>query len=184
MSLKELTMEQHRDAERQKFASILMSGNISQESYLRYLVNQFACYSALEMHNYFQLFPDDLKRSCNIEQDISELKQNLGIENSNSLSTLLTDSTREYVTFVKAINTEDDFIAHVYVRYLGDLRGGQIIAKKIPGKGMYYQFDNPNDLAQSIYMKLNDDMAEEARNVFRFATRLFVEMYDSIDEGG
>ena len=48
MSLKELTMQQHRDAERQKFAGVLMSGKISKKTYLRYLVNQYACYSALE----------------------------------------------------------------------------------------------------------------------------------------
>ena len=48
MSLKELTMQQHRDAERQKFAGVLMSGKISKKTYLRYLVNQHACYSAIE----------------------------------------------------------------------------------------------------------------------------------------
>ena len=33
MSLKELTMQQHRDAERQKFAGVLMSGKISKKTY-------------------------------------------------------------------------------------------------------------------------------------------------------
>ena len=48
MSLKELTKEQHQNAERQNFASTLMSGNISKTSYLKYITNQFHCYSALE----------------------------------------------------------------------------------------------------------------------------------------
>ena len=39
MSLKELTIDQHRNAERQKFASVLMSGSIPKQSYLRYLIN-------------------------------------------------------------------------------------------------------------------------------------------------
>ena len=30
------------------------------------------------------------------------------------------------------------------------------------------------------YSKLNDDMAEEAKTVFLFATRLFIEMYDAM----
>ena len=34
MSLKELTIEEHRNAERQKFASVLMSGEIPKNIYL------------------------------------------------------------------------------------------------------------------------------------------------------
>ena len=74
MSLKELTMQQHSNAERQKFASILMSGNIPKKSYLRYLVNQFSCYEALEKHPEFTLPHKDLERCHNITQDINELK--------------------------------------------------------------------------------------------------------------
>ena len=91
---------------------------------------------------------------------------------------MLTNSTRDYISHVKNIEKEDDFIAHIYVRYLGDLRGGQMISKKIPGQGYYYHFDNPKELAHDIYKKLNDNMAEEAKKVFKFATQLFIEMYD------
>ena len=51
MSLKELTMKQHHNAERQKFAGVLMSGKITKDVYMRYLVNQHHCYSALENHS-------------------------------------------------------------------------------------------------------------------------------------
>ena len=75
-------------------------------------------------------------------------------------------------------------MAHVYVRYLGDLRGGQMIAKKIPGTGLYYQFQNSNELANIIYSKLNDSMADEAKIVFNYATQLFIEMYDAMNTKG
>ena len=179
MSLKELTMQQHRDAERQKFAGVLMSGKISKKIYLRYLVNQHACYSAIE-NTSFSLPNKKLERSENITKDINELKLDLKLESSDNLSNMLTESTHEYVDCVQKISSENDFIAHVYVRYLGDLRGGQMIAKKVPGSGCYYQFEDADNLAKDIYSKLNDDMAEEAKKVFRFATRLFIEMYDSM----
>ena len=183
MGLKELTMEQHSNAERQKFASILMSGKIPKISYLRYLFNQFACYNALESHDEFTLPHLDLKRCSYIEQDIDELKKDLGIDRLESLDIILTDSTLHYIKYVKQnIKTQDDFMAHIYVRYLGDLRGGQMIAKKTPGSGKYYNFTNPHELAQSIYMHLNDDMAEEAKKVFNFATKLFIEMYTEMVE--
>jgi len=176
MSLKELTMQEHRNAERQAFASVLMSGKISKKIYLEYLINQHACYSALESHTLFNLFDSRLKRAMNIKTDINELLDLLEID-KNVFS--CTQSTIRYVDYVKnELQLEQDFIAHVYVRYLGDLRGGQMIAKKIPGAGKYYDFDNPRELAESIYSKLNDDMSEEAKKVFKFATKLFIEMND------
>ena len=176
MSLKELTIEQHRNAERQKFAEVLTSGVIPKISYLRYLVNQHACYLALENLSSFSLPNEKLKRNAHIKKDIDELTQQLDIV--NPLSEMLTNSTKEYIDYVKNLQTEDDFMAHVYVRYLGDLRGGQMISKKIPGAGHYYDFQDPTELANDIYRKLNDDMAEEAKKVFDFATCLFIEMYD------
>ena len=174
MNLKELTIQQHRNAERQQFAGLLMSGSIPRSIYLRYLVNQHACYSALENHDLFDLPHKDLERRKKIQKDIHELNDVLKID----VNAMLTASTLEYLNHVKNIKHQNDFIAHVYVRYLGDLRGGQMIAKKIPGKGCYYNFQNPNELANCIYRLLNEDMADEAKKVFNFATRLFIEMYD------
>jgi len=175
MSLKELTMQQHKNAERQKFASILMSGDIPVISYLRYLINQHACYNALENHKEFQLPDLRLSRSNNIQSDITELQMEFNVEQEK----MLTKSTVNYIQHVNEnIKSFDDFMAHVYVRYLGDLRGGQMIAKKIPGTGLYYQFQNPDELANSIYRQLNDNMANEAKLVFEYATKLFIEMYD------
>ena len=177
MSLKELTMDQHRNAERQKFASILMSGSIPETSYLRFLINQFHCYHALENHHYFSLFDNDLKRCSNILADIQQLKLKLDWKIDDNI--VLTKSTLEYVEHVNNhIKSKDDFIAHIYVRYLGDMRGGQIISKKIPGNGKYYDFNNPQKLASSIYQLLNDEMADEAKKVFNFATLLFQEMHE------
>ena len=177
MSLKELTMQQHQNAERQKFASILMSGKIPKISYLRYLVNQHVCYTALENHPDFKIPDLRLERSLLIQQDIDDLRMDLG-NNAFIEDIVLTDSTLNYEKHVKDnIKTFDNFMAHVYVRYLGDLRGGQMIAKKTPGTGNYYKFENPNELANIIYRQLNDDMADEARIVFDFATQLFIEMH-------
>ena len=168
-------MKQHHNAERQKFAGVLMSGKISEESYLKYLQNQFYCYYTLENHSKFNLPDDRLKRSDNILEDIQELKQTDG--EMYNMRDALTDSTKDYIKYVKDnINTQEDFMAHVYVRYLGDLRGGQMISKKVPGSGKYYEFDKPKVLAKVIYDNINDDMAAEAKKVFGFATKLFVEM--------
>jgi heme oxygenase len=183
MSLKELTMRQHTNAERQKFAGVLMSGKITKNVYMIYLVNQHHCYSALENHSEFKLPDDRLKRSDKIRKDIEELLyQMTGVEVEYRTSDLfcvetLKPSTLDYDTYVEEnIKTYEQFMAHVYVRYLGDLRGGQMIKKKVPGSGKYYEFDEPEELANSIYRNINDDMADEAKKVFEYATKLFIEM--------
>jgi len=178
MSLKELTIKQHQNAERQHFASTLMSGNISEESYLKYIVNQLQCYSVLENHTLFKIPDERLKRVKNIQEDITELQKKLQ-KNNNQLLEMITQSTKDYIKHVKRITNEADFLAHIYVRYLGDLRGGQMIAKKIPGSGKYYQFENNLELANSIYKVINDEMADEAKIAFNFATNLFIEMHKS-----
>ena len=89
----------------------------------------------------------------------------------------LKQSSLDYGNYVEEnIKTYEQFMAHVYVRYLGDLRGGQMISKKVPGSGKYYEFDEPEELANSIYIRINDDMADEAKKVFDYATKLFKEM--------
>ena len=40
MSLKELTYEHHRNAERQKFVKVLMSGSIDPKLYATFMYNQ------------------------------------------------------------------------------------------------------------------------------------------------
>ena len=59
LDIKELTMKHHKDAERQDFVKILMSGEIDHKLYATYLYNQFQCYAVLEkygLHN--SLFRD------------------------------------------------------------------------------------------------------------------------------
>ena len=48
MSLKKLTQSKHSGAERSWFASLMMSGTITNEQYAIYLKQQFECYRALE----------------------------------------------------------------------------------------------------------------------------------------
>ena len=69
-------------------------------------------------------------------------------------------------------------MAHLYVRHMGDLAGGQMIAKRVPGNGRMYQFENPEELKTAIRAKIDDSMAEEATICFEFATDLFKEMLE------
>jgi len=56
---------------------------------------------------------------------------------------------------------------------MGDMFGGQMIKKLIPGLGNMYNFENKSELIQKVRDKLNDNMAEEANKVFDYAIGLF-----------
>jgi heme oxygenase len=70
----------------------------------------------------------------------------------------------------------DKLMAHLYVRHLGDLSGGQMIAKKVPGSAKMYQFENKDQLKETIRARCTDAMADEAKICFDFATQQFKEM--------
>jgi heme oxygenase len=64
---------------------------------------------------------------------------------------------------------------------MGDLAGGQMIAKRVPGHGKYYQFSDPDALKTAIRERISDDMADEAKVCFEFAAQLFREMQELVD---
>jgi heme oxygenase len=55
---------------------------------------------------------------------------------------------------------------------MGDLSGGQVIAKKVPGSGRFYQFENAELLKTKIREELTDDLGDEAKVAFQWAIKL------------
>ena len=179
-NLKELTWEHHKNAERQDFVKVLMSGNISPELYATYLYNQHPCYDIIEaLGMTWGLISDPaIRRAPYILGDWKELWPHI-----NEKPPQMLEVTKDYLDHVKTIvDDPDKIMAHIYVRHMGDLSGGQMIKKRVPGEGRYYQFSKPVDeLKDLIRTKLNDDMADEAKICFDFATRLFQEMNEIKD---
>jgi heme oxygenase len=173
-NLKELTWEHHKNAERQDFVKELMGG-ITVERYLDFLHNQHPQYNVLEqfarLHNL-----DDVRIAPNIHKDILELENQ-----TTDYTPTIYPVVKKYLDHL--MNIKDDpqkLMAHIYVRHMGDLSGGQMIAKRVPGNGYMYQFDEDVDVIKNkIREKLDDSMAEEARICFDFATQLFKEMSES-----
>ena len=183
LDIKELTMEQHKNAERQEFVKILMSGNIDHNLYATYLYNQFQCYSVLEkygLHN--SLFRDtpNLLRAEHIHYDYRALWTDIGAPPE------ITQSTKDYIHHIESIQDEAmKLYAHIYVRHMGDLSGGQMIMRKTPGPNRYYKFkdkqvgDYRRIVKETVNTYLNvyeHSVVPEAKYCFESATKLFKEM--------
>jgi heme oxygenase (biliverdin-producing, ferredoxin) len=177
MSLRDLTHEAHKNAERQEFVKILFSGNINPKLYATFLKNQHPQYEILEvcamMHGLLSDMPE-IRRAPAILDDFIELWGSDSKEMPNMCPTV-----QKYMDYIMSIKDQPErLMAHIYVRHMGDLAGGQMIAAKVPGKGKMYKFNNPDELKATIRSKINDNMADEAKVCFEFATEMFKEMLE------
>jgi heme oxygenase len=180
VNLKELTWENHKSAERKRFAKTLMSGSIDPALYYKYLTNQFYNYVALEYRIPLGILGlEGIRRANLLRDDLQELETTYGLVFDGSL---ITQSTQEYITYCEELYEKDrsGLIAHMYVRHFGDMYGGAMIQKRVPGSGKMYDFIDKEELKLRVRSLLHDDMADEANACFRFAIRLFGELEDKI----
>ena len=179
MSLKELTYEHHRNAERQKFVKTLMGGSIPPKVYAEFLYNQYVAYNILEVCAMAEGVLNDLpdvRRAPKILEDFQELW------GKDAEPPKPKPSIQKYVYHIMSIKEDPEkLMAHIYTRHMGDLSGGQMIKKRIPGEGRLYMFTDPDNLKTAIRSKLNDNMADEAKICFEYATELFKEMHNETE---
>jgi len=181
MSLKEATWEHHKRAEEQPFVGMMFGGTLHPKSYAIFLYNQIQQYDVLEnAASKADVLSglDDINRYPGLVKDFQELWAEHGVEVPPTLET-----TKEFTKYIAEIekdvsekSRQDRLMAHIYTRHMGDLMGGQMLAKKVPGSSHMYVFENPDKLKGLIRAKLNDDMADEVRVAYGFATRTFKEM--------
>ena len=95
-------------------------------------------------------------------------------------SPAIVKSTEEYINHMKPLMGDaESLTAHLYVLHMGDLSGGQMIKKRVPGSGTMYDFEGDiTEIKEAIRKKTNDDMAEEARWVFESSTKLFQDLME------
>lgn len=192
MSLASLTSAAHGNAERQEFARKMMSGNMSEAEYKTYLWNMYLIYDILEdvalsMGCFGPMDPsmpdDDLPLDGLVQADdiLADFKE-LGGDPENPPTTV--PAVDEYRTHIvtKCQHDKDKLFAHIYVRHMGDLSGGQMIKDKVPGSGKMYQFAemgmSADQMKNLIRRRTHDGMADEANKGFDFAIKIFEQLND------
>ena len=192
MSLASLTQAAHQNAERQAFAQEMMSGNMSPEKYKTYLYNMWLIYDILEdvalsmgcFGPEDPQMPDDdlpldgLTQADDIWADYTELG---GTEENHPTVVPTTEAYRSHI-IKNCQHDKEKLFAHVYVRHMGDLSGGQMIKGKVPGSGKMYQFAEMNHSVEEmkglIRRRTHEGMADEAIKGFEFSTKIFEQLND------
>lgn len=181
-NLRELTKEEHRRAERTTFMNRMLKKNITSEQYYVYIKNQLMMYTALEYYaseqNIFDGNMLPIMRGTALLEDVLEMEVGNDFDDAPTMN-----ATQEYVEYMKKIaNDPAKLMAHVYVRHMGDLSGGQIIKKLVPGPTHLYEFDgDPEDLKNTIREKLHDGLEAEAKVCFNMVQKFLEELEEYFD---
>lgn len=151
VAMRDGSRAQHDDAEGSTFVSELMGGRVSEVGYVNYLRALRPIYAALEETGRAladhpvvgALHDSDLERLESLDADIAAWSTGEPDETRYE-----GHSARAYAAAIEA--TREDpvrFVAHHYTRYLGDLSGGQAIARILDrefareGRGLsFYDF--------------------------------------------
>lgn len=133
--LRQDTKSYHTEAERSGIMRRLLTKTLDKETYVALLQNLVPVYAALETEltrhmkdpRIAPFYHPGLARSAALAADIATLG------GDPASAERPTAAAQAYATSIHAAATEDPvlLIAHSYVRYLGDLSGGQILKKMI-----------------------------------------------------
>lgn len=156
LALRTTTATAHESAERSSFISELMEGRACYSAFVALAAQQLVIYQALEevlaqhYRGHRLLAPVDdrrLDRVAALEHDLSVL---VGDDYEVRLadgSLSLCPATVAYAQELRERHTPEVILANHYVRYLGDLSGGQVIATlaarhyDVPQEGLtFYRF--------------------------------------------
>lgn len=155
-TLRQATQAEHTRAERSDFIVSLMSGTEDAEAYGRYLVQLAHLYAALEGADLAIapafLADPRLPRLAHIEHDLAQL----GVTDWRAEPVVA--AATDYADHIATVAPDWlRYTAHHYTRYLGDLSGGQVIARML---AQHYGFDADRlsfyrfeDIAKSVPFK-------------------------------
>lgn len=134
--LKDVTKADHDEAEGSEFITTLMNGTRSSRDYVLLLSQYTYIYAALETEvralagdpDLAAIFDLRLERSPQIKADLDGLLPAHGLADIPAPL----PATRDYVQHIRAAAQDPArIVAHHYLRYLGDLSGGQIIGRLV-----------------------------------------------------
>ncbi len=205
-AIRTATWGDHSDSEGASVMEDIMRMRATREEYTDLVVQHFYMYEALEEASkalagdprFAALHPDALVREQTLEEDLVFL---LGENWREQISPV--PATVAYADRIREVAADGwlpGLIAHHYTRYLGDLSGGQMIAKRVKKQFGYehagiafYDFTELGDLAEfkHAYRAVLDQLGEsldeaerqrmvdEVRASYRYNSQIFAEMKQS-----
>jgi len=176
--LREAVQHIHDAAEHTALSQMLIQGDFSAAEFVVYLSNMQIIYSKLESCGIITHEP--LKRSRLILADIKNNQQLLS--DDHALIPILS-TVHDYADYIGKLST-DQLWAHVYVHYLGDLYGGQIIAKALPYSCAYLEFHDRPSCISHVRSNIDNCDPQQAIVAFEWVIKIYEELYRILRPSG
>lgn len=180
--LRDYTNDKHRAVEAHPFVQMMLNGELTKEQHAMFLQQMYHVYHEIEYFGELAGLLYDMrsiKRTEAIKEDILELGYKVLTLDEIFPSTR---AYREHIMKLYYENQSDQILAHIYVRHMGDLYGGKLIARKVPGSGKCYQFDDRPALIKILDSKLSMNILDEALLAFDMSAAMFDDMLKKIEE--
>jgi heme oxygenase len=175
MSLKDLTSAKHAEAESTPFMKAVFAKTLPFDLWVDWTYQKWLFYGAIEgAAGANRLLGDlpDLRRAFYLAMDYQEMN---GDNPRHEFRPIVVD----YYNYILIISKDPNKImAHLYTWHMGDMFGGQMIKKIVPGAHRNLEFEDPRTLMTNIRAKLDDSMGDEANVAFDWAIRMMRD-YDS-----
>lgn len=209
VSLRERTEGVHKRAERTGIIRDMLNDLVTRNGYQLYLRNLYEIYSTLEhcrqrpesVPTLGQFIPPELCRAHAIARDLGHLQEG---DWQSEIPVL--DSAIAYRDRIERLSRQSrnaELVAHAYVRYLGDLSGGQLLAQRLaryPGLAeeqmSFYKFERISDLqhAKLQFRQALDDFGavtadpdlilNEAKHAFQLNIELSIAVKEYMESIG
>jgi heme oxygenase len=180
MSLKELTAEKHKLAESSAFMKAIFDKKLPQDLWVDWTFQKTFFYDKIEtLSGMLGVTSDipEINRTTLLFQDYTE--NNVGNKQYS-----LRQPVKEYVNYLDSISNDPFKItAHLYTWHMGDLFGGQMIKRIVPGSHKSLEFISPQELVHKVRLKLKDDMYKEANIAFDWAIKMMRDYDKDLGEG-
>jgi len=182
--IKKETKEIHDKIEKHPFFIDMIQRDLPDYKYAIYLQNLAPIYKGVEMFLFINNKNNDIIQSRKIEEDIRLYKSHLNL----NFDLPLFKFNKEWLDY---FFSKEDFFkkTELYVRWLADLYGGQII-KKYNRFGNKYQFVDVRKSIQQIRKQIEeglteanvDKFIEETKKTYQFHTDLVNKIYECTEE--
>lgn len=176
MSLKEATKEKHTEAESTPFMKAVFNKTLPRELWVDWIYQKIFFYNIIETSSIKLGILDEglrgLPRTPLLAKDFNEMNQ--GVKEYD-----INPAVKEYYIYLTEISTvKNKMLAHLYTWHLGDMYGGQMIKRIVPGPHNNLEFEDSPRLMSNLRSKLDDSLADEANVAFTWAIKMMRE-YDS-----
>jgi heme oxygenase len=177
MSLKDLTSAKHTEAESTPFMKAVFAKTLPFDLWVDWTYQKWLFYGAIEgAAGANRLLGDlpDLRRAFYLFMDYNEMNTE---RKKHEFRPVVIDY---YNYLISIANDPNKVMAHLYTWHMGDMFGGQMIKKIVPGAHRNLEFEDSKTLITNIRAKLDDSMGDEANVAFDWAIRMMRDYDNSL----